>query len=215
MAVTLIPIKSLAQAKSRLQHRLSAEERAQLMHDTLRHTVRALQQSGCVSRVVLVTRDSAVTTWATEWGIESFAESEQSTGLNTALEEARLHCCADSDTRVSDTLISDALLVLPGDVAWLEPDDVRGMVALVDGTQGPCAVIAPDRHRRGTNALLLRPPALIPFQFGPDSAQRHADTAQSVGAQIHWYHSSSISLDVDEPNDLRLYEHAAFWLEME
>lgn len=203
--ITLIPIKSLAQAKSRLQHRLSAEERAQLMHDTLRHTVRALQQSGCVSRLVLVTRDSTVATWAAEWGIESFAESEHATGLNTALEEAQLHCCADSNR----------LLVLPGDVAWLEPDDVRGMVALVDGTHGPCAIIAPDRHRRGTNALLLHPPALIPFQFGPDSAQRHANTALAIGAQVHWYHSSSLSLDVDEPNDLRLYEHAAFWLEME
>jgi len=107
------------------------------------------------------------------------------------------------------------MLVLPGDVAWLEPDDVRGMVALVNDTQGSCTVIAPDRHRRGTNALLLHPPSLIPFQFGPDSAERHAQAAQAVGAQVHWYHSSSISLDVDEPNDLRLYEHAAFWLEME
>ena len=203
--ITLIPIKSLSQAKSRLQHRLSAEERAQLMHDTLRHTVRALQQAGCVSRIVLVTRDPIVVAWATDWGIVSFAESEQSTGLNTALEEARLQCCADSAT----------MLVLPGDVAWLEPDDVRGMAALVNGTPSPCAVIAPDRHRRGTNALLLHPPSLIPFQFGPDSAQRHASAAQAAGAQVHWYHSSSISLDVDEPNDLRLYEHAAFWLEME
>ena len=203
--IALIPIKSLAQAKSRLQHRLGPEERAQLMHDTLRHTVRAVRQSGLLERVILVTRDPAVAAWADDWEIGHFAESAAASGLNGALAEAR-RALGQS---------TDALLILPGDVAWLEADDVRNMAALAMSEQDKAVVIAPDRHERGTNALLLRPPTVIDFHFGPDSAQQHAAQAKAAGITPVWYHSSSVSLDIDEPDDLRLYERAAFWLEME
>jgi 2-phospho-L-lactate guanylyltransferase len=68
-----------------------------------------------------------------------------------------------------------------------------------------CVVIAPDRHGQGTNALLLRPPDVIDFQFGPRSAQMHARRALDAGAQLRWFRSDSICLDLDSPEDLALY----------
>jgi 2-phospho-L-lactate guanylyltransferase len=74
-------------------------------------------------------------------------------------------------------------------------------------------VIAPDRHERGTNALLIKPAQLINFAFGEDSAQRHAALAKASGVQPLWYRSPSIGLDVDEALDLRMYEAAPFVLD--
>ncbi len=43
----------------------------------------------------------------------------------------------------------------------------------------PLVVVAPDRHGRGTNALLCAPPGLIEYQFGEDSFAQHC--AQAAG----------------------------------
>ena len=195
----------LAQAKTRLQAHLDVTERAQLIHDTLRHTVHALQVSGVVRRIVLVTRDVQVMAWAQIWQVDVHRETEQTGGLNGALREARQSLCPSAE----------ALLILPGDMAWLEAEDVRAMVQLATSIDGPLVLIAPDRHEQGTNALLLRPPGVIDFAFGPNSAQLHATLAQTAGVTTLWYHSSSISLDVDELSDLHLYEAAPFWLDLD
>jgi len=44
-----------------------------------------------------------------------------------------------------------------------------------------------DRHERGTNALLLRPPDVIDFCFGTDSAAQHAARADEKGITPLWY----------------------------
>ena len=203
--IALIPVKTLAQAKTRLQHHLDATQRVQLMHDTLRHTVRALQRSGVVARVILVSRDPLVGRWAHDWQVEVVAEPVDAVGLNDALRAARQDICD----------ANDALLVLPGDMAWLEAEDIREMAHLMASMTGALVLIAPDRHDQGTNALILRPPCVIEFGFGPNSAQRHAAHAQLAGAAVAWYRSSSVSLDVDELRDLHLYEVAPFWLDLD
>ena len=156
-----------------------------------------------VARILLVSRDAYVAQWAHDWQIEVFAEQAHTVGLNAALQEAR-QIIGDG---------SESLLILPGDMAWLEAEDVRGMAQLAAATRGPVVLIAPDRHEKGTNALILQPPDVIDFAFGLDSAQQHAQRAQQAGATVLWYRSSSVSLDIDELRDLHLYEVAPFWLD--
>ena len=195
--IALVPVKSLNRAKSRLSGALDADARARLMHDTLRRTIQALRQIEAISTVAVITRDADVSRWAEEWGALAFAEHAD--GLNESLREARRHFAA-----------ADALLVVPADLGWLDGDDIRAITALAAHT--PCVVIAPDRHERGTNALLLHPPDIIDFCFGIDSAQKHAAQAAARGVMPQWYRSSTISLDVDEPTDLALYDAAPFVL---
>ena len=196
--VALIPVKQLDQAKSRLRDALSAEARAQLMHDTLRRTVHALQASKLCERISIVTLDKQVQGWAQEWGVNIISEHRE--GLNEALTEARGAC--DN---------ADAVLVVHGDVAWLTAEDVQAMVALAVTERA--VVIAPDRHDKGTNAMLLKPPCAIDFAYGEGSAQRHAHLARKAGIEPVWYHSASISLDVDVAADLKLYESAPYLLD--
>ena len=198
--IALVPVKTLERAKSRLAGTLDPPARARLMHDTLRRTLQTLKEIEVISDIAVITRDAEVSRWAGEWGAHVVHEHDD--GLNESLREARAHFAA-----------ADSLLVVPADLGWLAVEDIRAMTALVVAAmQSPCVIIAPDRHERGTNALLLRPPDIIDFCFGADSAHQHAARAAAMGITPQWYRSSSISLDVDEPEDLALYDAAPYLL---
>ncbi len=203
--IALIPIKTLARVKSRLADTLDSAARIRLIRDTLRRTIEALQQSRCVEAIYVVTRDPQVAGWAETWGAQALPDMHEDLGLNESLEAARRQITARHPG-------AGALLVVPGDLAWLQPEDAPGMAALLprDRADQPAVVIAPDRRGKGTNALLLRPPTVIPFCFGPGSARAHAQQALQYGAALRWYDSSSTSLDVDEPDDLKLYDVAPY-----
>jgi 2-phospho-L-lactate guanylyltransferase len=68
----------------------------------------------------------------------------------------------------------------------------------------PVVVIAPDRHREGTNALLIYPAGLIDYSFGPGSFRRHCDRALEASARLEICELSSLALDIDYPEDLEL-----------
>ena len=68
----------------------------------------------------------------------------------------------------------------------------------------PVVVLVPDRHRSGTNALLVCPVGLIEYDFGPGSFQRHCERANQVGARLEICELPSIALDMDLPEDLEL-----------
>ena len=61
----------------------------------------------------------------------------------------------------------------------------------------------PDRHGRGTNALLLSPPDVIDFCFGGDSKAAHLAAARAAGARVEVL-DGPLTLDIDTPEDLLL-----------
>ncbi|MCJ7549608.1 MAG: hypothetical protein MUQ30_07995, partial [Anaerolineae bacterium] len=65
-------------------------------------------------------------------------------------------------------------------------------------------VIAPDRRELGTNALLVTPPDLVPFCFGPDSFRQHLAAAEAAGVTPIVFRSPDLAMDVDVPEDLVL-----------
>jgi 2-phospho-L-lactate guanylyltransferase (CobY/MobA/RfbA family) len=81
-----------------------------------------------------------------------------------------------------------------------EPSGEREHRARDEGR--PTVVVAPCRHGTGTNALLIYPPGLIPFAFGPDSFAAHCAAARAAGVEPIIYRSDTIALDLDTPEDL-------------
>ncbi len=73
---------------------------------------------------------------------------------------------------------------------------------LEHATQPPVVVVAPDRHRQGTNALLVCPVGLIDYVFGPNSFQHHCELALKAGARLEIVDLPSLALDMDLPEDL-------------
>ena len=78
------------------------------------------------------------------------------------------------------------------------------MTLLERATNPPVVVIAPDRHQKGTNALLLSPSNLIEYDFGENSFKRHCERATQAGARLEIVNLPSLDVDLDLPEDLEI-----------
>ncbi len=141
---------------------------------------------------MVISRDPAALALARDHGARTVQENG-SNELNLALTRA---------TVVARSYITGSVLILPADLPLLTPEDVRAM--LDKASNPPVVVVAPDRHRLGTNALLVSPVGLIDYEFGPDSFQRHCQRALEKGARLEICELPSLALDVDLPEDLAM-----------
>jgi 2-phospho-L-lactate guanylyltransferase len=91
-------------------------------------------------------------------------------------------------------------LLVPGDCPALDPAELDELLAR-PVTAGS-ALIVPDRHGTGTNALLLTPPDALAPSFGPGSCRRHLEHARAAGLHAEVAHVPSLALDIDTPEDL-------------
>jgi 2-phospho-L-lactate guanylyltransferase len=78
----------------------------------------------------------------------------------------------------------------------------------MDDPHRPLVGLVPDRHRRGTNALLVAPPDAIEPQFGGESRAAHEAAAGVAGARYVEL-DGPLSVDLDTPEDLLLAESLA------
>ena len=195
MAVwAIVPIKPLGQSKSRLSDILSRKSRAALSKELLTKTLQVLRSSPSIEKTLVVSRDTAVLALARTLGAQTVAE-RGNPELNGALERA---------TAVARGYGVSSVLILPADLPLLNSEDIEQMVSMVNGQ--PAVVIAPDRHRRGTNALLVSPPGAIHYAFGEDSYLRHQEIASKQGVRVQIFANEDIGLDIDVPEDLELLE---------
>jgi len=188
----IIPVKPLRRGKSRLAGTLSEDERAQLNEMLLEHTLRTLTDLKEVERVLVISRDPRALAIARSHGARTVREDGQP-HLNMALKRA---------TVVAQVYATRGVLVLPADLPLLTRDDV--LVLLDRANRPPVVVIAPDRHMKGTNALLMSPPGLIEYDFGEGSFQRHCERVRKAGARLEIVELPSLGLDLDLPEDLEM-----------
>ncbi len=188
----IIPVKPLRRGKSRLAGTLSEDEREQLNKSLLEHTLDTLTNLKELEQVLVVSRDPHALTIARNHGARTVQEDGQP-HLNTALQRA---------TVVAKVYATRGVLVLPADLPLLSRQDV--LTLLDKASQPPVVVIAPDRHRKGTNALLMSPAGLIEYDFGDDSFERHCERARRAGARLEVVELPSLGLDLDLPEDLEM-----------
>jgi 2-phospho-L-lactate guanylyltransferase len=182
----VIPAKPHAQAKSRLAPVLPPPQRVELSCWLLRRTLRLARD--VVGSVIVISRDRALLADAEAEGACGLLETSR--GLNLALIQAAGFAKKQG---------ARGLLVLPTDLPRLTTSDLETILTLA--TSSPALAIAPCRHRTGTNALLMRPPNLIPFAFGPASFDAHCAAARTAGVEPVVYRSDSIAFDLDTPED--------------
>ncbi len=187
--VAVVPVKDLRESKSRLGAALDSRERAEITLRSMSRVIRALREAG-VRSVCVVSPDEEVLEAARAENAEALAQ--RSRGLNPALKEARSWAASRG---------ASSLLVLPADLPLLEARDVR---EIVEAGAEARVVLAPDRGRGGTNALLLRPPNSLPFAFGPDSFERHLRLARERGLSVRVCERPGVAFDLDTPGDLAL-----------
>ena len=186
----IVPIKPLRKGKSRLSSVLSEDERAELSRRMLVATVETLKKVRDIDHILVVSRDPEALAAARGAGARTLLENGQPE-INGALTRAAL---------VAGAYKARGVLVVPADLPLLDADDIREFVSI--GRAYPSVVIAPDRKGEGTNALLLSPPDVIPFDYGPGSFERHCENARAAGVPLEIFEVESIALDLDLPEDL-------------
>ncbi|MGH2364735.1 MAG: 2-phospho-L-lactate guanylyltransferase [Chloroflexota bacterium] len=189
----LVPVKSLAAAKSRLANELPPTQRSAVTLAMLRAVLEQLTLTPGIDALATISRDDDVAAVARELGSASLRE--QPGGLNPALEQGRAW---------ARELGAGALLVVPGDVPLARASDFGAVLAALAHMQGPGVALTPSADG-GTNALLLRPPELIPFRFGPDSAALHQQEAERRGVAVALVPRPRLAFDVDSPADYQRY----------
>jgi len=190
----IVPVKPLRRGKSRLAEVFTQEERVKLNRHLLSNTLDTLKGINEIEHVLVVSRDPAALSLAREKGARTVQENGDP-GLNIALERA---------TIVAKTYSTRGVLIIPADLPLITTEDVYAM--LERAKEPPVVVVAPDRHHRGTNAMVVCPAGLIEYEYGPNSFARHCELAKKVGARLEICELPSLALDLDMPDDLEVLE---------
>jgi 2-phospho-L-lactate/phosphoenolpyruvate guanylyltransferase len=191
--LAILPIKSFEEAKQRLGDALDRPTRRVLAEAMFTDVLIALRRCALVDEVLVVTSDHGAQRIAAGYGAIVLEGDEHghneaaSRGVGRALE-----------------LGAKRVLLVPGDCPLLDPAELDELI----DTHPPqrSAVIVPDRHGSGTNALLLSPPDAMSPSFGPGSRQRHERLARAARLDVETVEVGSLALDVDTPEDLAVVE---------
>jgi 2-phospho-L-lactate/phosphoenolpyruvate guanylyltransferase len=195
--VAVVPVGALEGAKSRLGGSLDAEERQDLVQLLLERTIRAAGKVAQIESVVVVSPDPAILELAVRTGATPLQQVGE--GLNEGLDQAVEWAIAQG---------ASAVLVLAADLPSVSAESIGEIVATAAAAASPeraIVVVVPDRHGRGTNALLLSPPDAIGFSFGVDSRTAHEAAARAADA-LSVEVDGPLALDLDLPEDLTLAE---------
>jgi len=215
----VVPLKSPDAAKSRLRAGLDAETRRRLFFSMARQAVRTLARTPGIAGVSVVTASPEV---------GAFAEREGAAVIWEERDAGTAEACRSAVQYLSTRV--DSLLMISGDIPLISTESVAALLGgshrpvtfgdtppragshhpvtfgdtppRAGGEKARLVVIAPDRRRSGTNALLCTPPAIIPPCFGKDSFQQHLAAARAQAVDVCIVESDALALDIDELEDL-------------
>ena len=165
---------------------LGDDKRISLNLNMFHHVLSILYDVFPPDRLVVVSRSSALLDVAHNGG--SVAHRETTEGLNAALREG---------ARIAVERGATQILTMSSDLPFLAPDDIRALLA----TEGD-VVVATDRARTGTNALLLRRPFGIDYRYGEASLSAHLAAAEDAGLAATVVDRPGLARDIDMPSDL-------------
>ena len=189
--LAVLPMKGFARAKQRLSGEVSSAPRRALAEAMFADVLIALRRCPAVDATIVVTRDLSAQRLAGGHGADVVTDRDES-GQSAA---------ASIGARAAAERGADRVVLVPGDVPVLDPAELEQLLGR-RRVAGADALIVPDRHGTGTNALVLAPPdALLPA-FGPDSLDRHVERARGAGVGHEVVSVNSLALDVDTPDDL-------------
>ncbi len=193
MRFALVPVKDLSKAKERLSPILSQSERTDLAYAMLEDVLIALRGSRLLDRILVVTLDENAIKLAESLDIEVIKETKQN-GESESVDWASIIC---------KEMGAESVLVIPGDAPLITAEDVDFILEKEKPLHS--VILVPARDELGTNAILRKPPDVIPSRFGYDSFKKHIEEARKRNIPYEIHKLPRAALDIDEPEDLSLF----------
>ena len=180
-AAVVIPLRSFAEANTRLASVLELDARAALarsMADRVRTAAAPLP-------VVVVSSADDVVAWASEHGCTTIADP------------GSLDAAADAGRRWAHEHGYARAIIVHADLPL-----AVSLAAVSAGGREPRAVIVPDHRNDGTPVLSIPAAVKFPFAYGPGSAALHIAAAEACGLEVQVVDDPALAFDVDTPADL-------------
>lgn len=190
----VVPMKEFFLAKQRLAGAFTPIFRQELVRAMLCDVLAALRAARGLAGFAVITADPDAGRLAQDYGGRWLVEREVR-GLNAAASEAAAVLGAEGCA---------ALLVLPGDLPAVTAAEIDALVSSHGPGRAASLIAAQDGD--GTNALLLSPPQVMDFAFGPGSFARHRAGAEALGIvpQLHEpARFPGFARDIDTPDEVR------------
>lgn len=187
----LVPIKPLAEAKTRLAEALDATRRQELVLAMARDVLAALVESDACSRVVIVSAMPEINRLIAVSGVSALDPSPIR-GLNQELAYSADWAYGHGARHV---------LIAHADLPAIAP---RAVQAFIDPLpEAGTLRLAASKEGTGTNMLLSSVPLPVPLQFGKDSLSKFEAAARSRGVALEIRRDPLLAADIDELADLR------------
>ncbi|BCY14576.1 2-phospho-L-lactate guanylyltransferase [Actinoplanes sp. L3-i22] len=179
--MTVVPVKGLSAAKSRLRGAVPEERHPELVLAMVRDTALAVLSATTVAELIIVTDDPVVAAAVRELGAK--VAPDPGAGLNAALRFGADEVAGLDAYRA----------VLTGDLPALRPAQLDAALAAADRR-----TFVPDAEGTGTVLLAVPPRESLDPRFGPGSAAAHRASGATPLAG-DW---PGLRQDVDTPADL-------------
>lgn len=182
----VVPVKAFDQAKERLSDLLTPIERITLAKYCADRVIRAASKFA----VFVVCDDPIVAQWARDHNAKIVWQPN--VGLNAAVHEG-VRFVASLNKQLAIVAHSD--LPLATDFAHLiEDQDVETLLTSV--------TLVPDRHKDGTNVMIVPTNVGFEFCYGKNSFSAHQQIAKTCGLSVRIFNDSGLAVDIDTADDL-------------
>ena len=190
--IAIVPVKPLADSKTRLASLMTMEQRSKLVVGMLTRVLTAIREAG-IDLIWVVGGDERVKSIIDRFDVVWM--EELGTDLNDTLTKAM--------ERVWEEGCS--ALYVASDLPFLKPGDLHSL--LQASRRNTNITLAPARRDGGTNAILV-PPGL-PFrpELGLRSFSRHMSKAADLGISVALCYSPGLGFDLDISDDLETFQH--------
>jgi coenzyme F420-0:L-glutamate ligase/coenzyme F420-1:gamma-L-glutamate ligase len=199
LAVAIL-MKDPADAKTRLRPALGDDARERLALLLFENTLAFFARVHAGRPLGVVTPSPRIAAHAYAKGA-AVIDEQGSVGINAAASRA---------AEWAKEIGAASLLVVHADIPALADAEYAAMVE----AGAHHAVVICESVDGGTNALLVSPPAAIPFRFGEKSAAAHEAAAREKGLTSARLSLPLLSRDIDTPDDLLRPPSPAVGLEM-
>lgn len=188
----VLPARGESAGKTRLKAVLDDDARMRLNRRLLRRTLDVLVRwQGSAAHCIVVSSCRRTLRAAARRGALALREPAPRQGLNAAIAAA---------ARLAWQRGARSVLVIPADLPMLSSSSLNRLLAAAEPNAR--AVLAPDRARRGTNALLVLRRTRLSWAFGEDSLRKHGERLSALGWAWVLCSIPELAFDLDTAEDL-------------